>query len=472
MLILVLEASTTSAKAMLYDGERGILKVDSRSYPPTINDVATQDTEGVYRELLKIGRDVCSGHQADAVALSSTWHNIAILDKDMRPITRTHSWTDTSAADLVARLRSDKDFTLSYYHTTGCMVHTTYAPFKLIHMREQGLNLRNTYIVDQGSYNFFRLTGEKICTTSMASGLGLLNIHDLDYEPFVLDLIGISSGQLGCLRKDGAYGRLMAGPAAELGLKPGVPVIAAYPDGALNQVGAGAMKSGIMTLSVGTSAAMRLIVPRPVIPQTPSTWCYFSAAEDWLSGAATAGSCNCLDWIKNHVFEDQFTYRMLEDPGVDMENLPIFLPFLFGERCLGWNDTRMGGYQNLKPSHNAKDLFVSAMEGVLFNIKQCYDALTLLSGDPGEIKVSGGVLRSPMWSQMLSDILGKPITCSDMEQASLLGGAIVGMAVIDSGRGIDLPLNIDTMRIIEPDAEASALYSRRYQRYLHWYQKG
>jgi len=456
MIILALESSSTASKAMLFDTEKGVLKVEVCPFPSQIDDIISQDTEGVYQELLKLARRICASQQVDSIALGGTWHNLSVCDKAMKPVTRTHSWLDTSAAAVVSRLREDAALTSYYYNNCGCMIHTTYAPFKLKHMREQGLDLSDKLVIDQGSYNFFRLSGKRLTTKSMASGMGFLNIHSLSYEPEALKIAGISEDQLNPLGRD--YGQLTEAAAREIGLPQGTPIMPAFPDGALNQMGANAMKPGIMTLSVGTSAAMRLIAQKPLVSECQSTWCYVSVMDTWLSGAATAGACNCIDWVKKQLLKDQYSYAELEDNSINKESLPIFLPFIYGERCPGWNDSRRGGYLEINASHQPADFFISAMEGVLFNIKQCYDILP----KPDKIMVSGGILKSAMWSQMLSDILGEEVYRTDMEQCSLMGAAFVAAKTLGAATNMELC----SQEKLSPNQADFDMHFRRYKRYL------
>jgi len=461
MTILALESSSSSSKALIFDTEKGILKVETCSFPHSIDNQISQDTEGIYDELLKIACRICSGYKIDAIAIGSTWQSVIACDMvSMQPVTRTHTWMDTGAAGVASRLRTDNELTSYYYHNCGCMIHSIYIPFKLMHMREQGLSLSDKFIIDQGSYNFFRLTGKKICTVSMASGMGLLNIHNLSYEPEALKIAGISTSQLGQLGTCRDFGQLSKAAAREIGLPQGIPVIPAFPDGALNQVGAGAAQPGTMTLSVGTSAALRMMVEKPLTSKCFSTWCYVSAKDGWLSGAATSGACNCIGWVKKHVLNGRHSYRQLEDSPVDMANLPIFLPFIYGERCPGWNDERCGGFHDLRPSHGPADLFISTLEGVLFNIKQCYNILISLSQKPEKIMVSGGISNSPLWTQMLSDILEENIYLADMEQCSLVGGALMAAAAF----GMEVSFTHET-KIVSP----KSAYHNRYKRYMELY---
>ena len=59
MLILVLEASTSSAKAMLYSAEEGVLALRTLPYDPSYSDVKTQEADKVFDALVSLGRERC-----------------------------------------------------------------------------------------------------------------------------------------------------------------------------------------------------------------------------------------------------------------------------------------------------------------------------------------------------------------------------------------------------------------------------
>ena len=80
----------------------------------------------------------------------------------MRPATPVYPWSYTGAAPLCGRLREDASFVEDYYQKTGCMVNATYPFSRLLFLREQGYDLKDYYIMGQGTYNTYRLTGERV----------------------------------------------------------------------------------------------------------------------------------------------------------------------------------------------------------------------------------------------------------------------------------------------------------------------
>jgi gluconokinase len=385
----------------------------------------------------------------------------------MKPQTRVLSWADTSASDLCNKRRENKEEVKKFYKTTGCMVNAIYPVFKLAYFKEQGYRLEDYYIFGQGSYNTFRLTGKRVVTDSMASGSGLLNIHNKNYDENILKEIGICKDQLCEVVTYKDMVPLTEDGAKLLGLEAGIPVMPPCADGALNQVGAGALDEGIMTFSVGTSAAIRLTTAEPILPDEPSTWCYLSPTH-WLSGAAASGACNCTDWFRDNFYPS--SYAEIEKNSYEVKDSPVFLPFLFGERCPGWKDDKRGVFAEIQPYHTKADFYQAVQEGILFNIFQCYKVLARLNGVPARIILSGGILKSEFWTQMCIDIFGIEMETPSIDQSSLMGAIVLACEGIGAISDIK-SFPFEKGRIVRPNQQKTELYAKKFERYQYWYDK-
>lgn len=463
MNILVLESSTSSAKAMLYHTGSGACEVAAQPYPAGANLNGVQDAEQLFSLTMQMGRQLAQGQTVDVVALCGTWHNLLLTGRDGEVKSPGYAWSYMGAADLASALRGDQRYAREYYNTTGCMVHAIYPYFKLLHLLGEKRVPGDFLVASQGEYNFFRLTGQWATSACYQSGNGLLNIHRKAYEEALLLDHGLSLDNTIPLVGLERIFTLQPSAARALGVLGGTPVIPCYPDGALNQVAADAFRPGVMTISIGTSGALRLASEGPRLSDPPSTWCYLSP-YGWMSGAATSGACNCVDWAKERFFPDT-AYSVIESRPVDPESLPIFLPFLCGERCPGWDDSRRASFSDVLPEHSLTDFYHSVLEGILFNIYQCYETLAALNGEPYEIQLSGGILKSEAWMRMSSNIFQREMTCSEHFQASLIGGAYLAMDIMGEKR----PPRKSAPRVISPDPGTAAMYRARYQRYKELY---
>ena len=109
---------------------------------------------------------------------------------------------------------------------------------------------------------------------------------------------------------------------------------------------------------------------------------------------------------------NQMNYEELEgNQPISLKELPIFLPFLFGERCPGWKDNRLAGFTHINANHGISEFYLAIQMGILFSLLSCYQPLVKICGKPKEIVVSGGILHSKRWTQMLADIFEHDMLC-------------------------------------------------------------
>ena len=104
--LLKLEASTTSAKAMVYGAESGIQCMAAEAYPPGTGG-ETQDADAVFALLMKLGREAAAGRNIDAVSLGGTWHNLLVCGEAMRPLGRAYTWQWMGARGSVSYTHLD-----------------------------------------------------------------------------------------------------------------------------------------------------------------------------------------------------------------------------------------------------------------------------------------------------------------------------------------------------------------------------
>lgn len=468
MIILALEASTTSAKTMLFDTETQEVSVRTRRFVIGGEDASIRDAESIFTQLVQLGAETAAGRRIDRVALSGTWHGMTLREQDLSPITGVQEWPYTGAQDLCAELRADEDFTRWFYERTGCMVNAIYPAFKLMLLRRTGMDVSGRLMMDQNSYSFARLTGQRWTSRAQASGTGLLSTAHDDWDAEVISRLGLDGVALPELVDADAAAGLTAEAASLLGVPAGTPVQIPGPDGALNQVGSDATGTGEMTFSMGTSGALRLAGAEPALSPRMSTWAYRSTTG-WLSGAAASGCTNCVDWAKDQLFGGGMTFDALEPKLSAVErDMPLFMPFLFGERCPGWQDQRRGGFLELHPRHSRMDMYQSVLHGVVYSLYHCYRELVVLNGEPRRIILSGGVLSSPFWTQLTADVFGREMELSALQHSSIVGA--VKTALRAAGLSPRQPALTETDRdVVTPDPRRTAYHAGEFERYLDAY---
>ena len=468
MLVLALESSTTSAKALLYDAQKGVVRSESVPYSPRISRNGIYDTEAVYQCVMEVGRRVAHGQDIAAIALGCVWHSVAVCDSHMNALGNTYSWNCVIAKETCQQTRADAAITEKLYQNTGCIPHSSYVRETLRHLHANGLKLQDKLFPSQGSYQYYRMTGVFLESLNLLCGAGMMNVHTEDFDPFALEYASVRSDQFGAKARYTDVHPLNAEAARTLGIASGIPVVPAHADGALNQIASCSAAVGRMSFSVGTSGAIRMTTERPTLSEGHHVWSYFGIT-DWISGAATSGACNCIDWFRKN-FAPNMDYAELESAEETQANPPVFMPFLFGERNPGWRDDRAGGFVNLRGTHGIHEMYRAVQMGVLFNLYQCYEALVREVGVPKEINLSGGILNSRRWTQMAADIFAAPMRCAKNLNASSVGAAILALHAAGAIKDVRsyVPDDAET-KIIFPREAFRDYYQSLFAQYLCYY---
>jgi gluconokinase len=271
----------------------------------------------------------------------------------------------------------------------------------------------------------------------MASGTGLLDVHALSWDAEMLEVSGVRDDSLsplvdlgppGCLRRDFAN------------RWPGLTDARWFPalgDGACANVGSGATGASHIALTVGTSAAVRMILPRPpdqtwVVPQ--GLWAYRLDRERAVLGGALSNGGNLLRWIWNTTSTDRDDDTTIAAAALAPDSTGLtFLPFLAGERSPGWHDDASGVIAGVTISTRPEHLIRAGMEAVAYRLADVYDALRPLASPEHEIVVSGGaILVMPSWLQITADALGHSLVASAPGDESTARGAAF-MAAVEAG---------------------------------------
>jgi len=474
MRILALEASSTSAKAALFDSASQQLSVVTRPFQDEAADPALRDADAVVAQVLDLGRAHLAANAVEPadvalVTLCATWHGLTLQTPDGDSVTPVYGWSYTGASDVEQRLQAEAGLALWCYQRTGCPLSGSFPAVKLLALAEAGLDLSSGLMMDEGSVLFQRLTGKRTTTASLASGTGLLNLRTGHWDHRVVDVLGLDGLRLPQFARPTETAPLRHRAATMLGLTAGTPVLAPQPDGGLSQLGDDATVPAIMTASLGTSGALRLSVPTPTLGLAHRTWCYRSPTG-WLAGAATSGCGNETERARDMLFDsaDPAAVEPRLRPGA--RDVPTFLPFHFGERSPGWHSRRQAGFVGPLEAYDDVDRYQAVLQGVTFNLRQGFDELVDLVGQPICVRLSGGVLESPFWTQLTADVLGVDLELSPQRHASITGAIRLGLAALDEPSAT-LDLSDAASPTVSPDPKLADYYQERYAAYLQAYER-
>jgi gluconokinase len=442
--VLAVDIGSSSVRAQIVD-ERGEPADEARKL-----EYGGSDPDEAVNLVLKAigGRD----DGVDAIGASCFGHSLLAVGEDGRPLTPILGWRDTRsahAADWLARRLDSAEVQAR----TGCHIHTSFWPAKLAWLAEAAPDLfRSAHrFVSFPDYLYAQLLGKEVpCSTSIASGTGLLDLSTGTWDAELLDVLRVGPERLSPISDEPVDGRWYP----------------AWIDGACSNVGAGVHGRERAALMVGTSGALRILYETERPQPRPGLFLYRLDGRRVVEGGALSDGGNLYEWIEKTL---ESTDGSVADRDPDSHGL-TFLTLLGGERSTGWNPFAKGAIAGLTFDTTPLDIRQAALEGVAFRFAEVADLLP----DLQEVVATGGaLLKDPEWIQIMADALARPVTASGAKEASLRGAGVLVLERLGEAAA-EAPLG----RVFHPREDRADAYrsARDRQRELYeatrrWHQE-
>lgn len=488
-----LDLGTTNCKAVLLDAERRVRAVATDSYKLQIPhpNAAELDVRHVWNAAKKVLREVAASAPAppDGICFSGAMHSLfPVADDTGTPISNAMTWADARATAVYRGLIADTD-THALYRRTGCPVHSTYHLQRLRWWdRVEPEQIQQAHLwVGIKDWILHALTGVWATDLSLASTTGLLNLQSLSWDTGVLRLAGVQINQLPPLVSPSAIvGGLTAEAAAATGLPSGLPVIAGGSDGAMACLGTGVAAPGQIVITVGTSGAVRKVVGEPWFDPGERTFCYllidrFTHPQNnaigecslWFIGGAINNGGLTLQWAREKLYPDLAVAAGYDQLAKDAASVPpgsegvFLLPYFAGERSPHWAPKDKGMMYGLGMNHTRAHFARAAMEGVANCLADVWDAMYGSETTSEIVRLTGGITRTPLWVQILTDVLGVPLMALEVADTSATGAALLGLFALDIC-GANQPLIARTVEpgpVYTPDPKRHQFYKQHHREY-------
>jgi gluconokinase len=404
-----------------------------------------------------------------AVGISTFWHNLLGLDARGRPVTPLYSWADGRSASAVAALRGRLDEE-AVRRRTGCVFHPSYLPARLLWLRTvrpEAFTAARAWM-SIGEYLGLRLFGRAVCSISMASGTGMLDLRTCEWDRAVVAAAEVSPDRLSPLVDlDEPLSGLRGEFASRWPPLARVPWLPAAGDGALGNIGTGCTGRGRTALSLGTSGAVRVMWSGDV-PEVPrALWVYRAGRRRVLTGGAVTNGGEVYRWLREQfaLGDPAHLDAALRERAPDSHGL-VILPFLSGERSPFWPVASRGAIVGMTLATQPLDLAQAALEAVAYRLALIWDALGTVraagtpagsASDAGEIVASGGAIAHlPVWLQIIADVVGREIVRSAEDEGSSRGAALLALEALGVLRVEEMP--VPRAGVVRPDPSRHGRY--------------
>lgn len=367
----------------------------------------------------------------EAYGLVGVTHNAVLMDDTGRTIRPSIQLFDERSQAQCAQIEARFGAEVFARARNAVSPMWTWPQLKWLREHEPRALGRTAHLLFQKDWVRQRLTGGAPVTDPIdAAGSLLFDPVAGQWIAAFADDAGLGPEALPALAAPTAIvGRLEPGAAARMGLAQGTPVIAGTTDTAAEILGAGATAARQGTIKLASVGRIAAVAPAPA--GDPRLINYRHVLDGlWYPGTASKYAASAYRWLRDALGPGADFGAMSDEAAatpVGARGL-LFLPHLGGQWAPSWDPARRGAFVGLDAGHRRGDLCRAVMEGVAFALR---DALACARGAGlaiDELRLLGGGAMSPLWTQILADVLALPLVVPAQRSAAWGAAVLCGMA--------------------------------------------
>jgi len=475
--LLGLDFGTTNFKAVIYDYSGHLVKRFEQAVTTRIDALHHEQNPASLADLaaslLREAYSYCQGNNFNllAIGLSAAMHGIILTDADDMPLTNLLVFSDQRSYEEVATLKNS-DIGESIFANSGTPLHTMLPVAKLMWIKKHQPELFNraNKITSFKGYLMRRWFGKYVCDPGIAAASGMYHFSKNDWNPDIISFLSIHVHQLEhIVAADSLFNDWRADFVNLYKLHDLPPVVIGSSDGCLALLGVGAVHRHEASLTIGTSAAIRVLNDQAKPDPGKSTFVYPLHEHAYVSGAPVNNGGAIVNWLKNLLKCDEKAFWKLFDDALTTlppgsEGLQM-IPYLSGERAPLWNANLTGAFLGIRAAHRDQHFVKAAVEAIGYNLNENLQVLNEVQPIK-RMLADGGFTRSRVWVQLLANILDRDLEIAQEENAAARGAAIMAKAALEHLPLLGEVFNRPAYHLITPNRHEAEIYSDLKRQYL------
>jgi len=472
-----IDLGTSGVKLILVTKDGTVINTVTRSYDLLIPKPSwtEQDPNEWYNKTLDGLKELTKNNkEIKGISFSGQMHGLVVLDKNDKVLRNALLWNDQRTVEEVEYLNNEVGIE-SLLDYTGNIALTGLTAPKILWIKnnEPEIFEKISKIMLPKDYLIYKLTGEFKTDVSDTSGTLYFDVKNRCYSNEMLNILGITERQLPkvCESTD-IVGTLTEEVKTILNIKKNVNVIAGGGDQAIGAIGVGIINDGSCSISLGTSGVVFVASDKFKVDKQSYLQSYAHANGKYHLMGVMLNAAGSLKWWSESIFEsknyDLFFNDLIKTP---IEDSLYFLPYLTGERSPINDPDALGVFFGLALQHRKENMDRAVIEGVTFALKDSFELIKNLGVNIKTLRLTGGGAKSPVWAQMISDIMNVKTETIEIEEGPALGAAIIAMVGNKDYSSIKEACEtiIKTSHIYNPNKDVVSLYEHKYNEFKKIY---
>lgn len=485
-----IDVGTTGSKVMAFDIKGKVVAQAYMEYNctyPKANWVEQDPImliETVYELCEKIMKeDSIRADEIIGISVASQRSCTIFMDEQETPL-KMISWLDNRAGEQVEEI--DKKISKErFYEITGLPLCTTWILPKILHTRKYDSELwSKTKKVIQLQDLIIKAMGVKGYYSDEPEGgfYGVWDNENFCYSDEILEKFNLSKDLFPEMKRSGEnVGAVSAYVAERTGFLEGTPICVGIGDQNGAAIGAGIVKPGYISVSIGTGGlATALLDTCYRDPLGGAMITNHGIHGRWTFEGLQNAAAGAFRWFRDEIAAlekdryDSETYdilnKMIEKSPVGANGL-LMLPYLAGSAAPRWNPSARGGFLGLTLSHDRATMARACVEGITLEQKDIMKSITKNGPKFEAVRIVGGATKSEIWNQIQADVYNLPCETLVIKDAAVLGAAIC--AGVGTGTFASIEEGVASMvevsKRYEPNEENAKKYEEMYEIYCDVY---
>ncbi len=484
--ILGVDLGTSSIKASLLDLEtRSILRESvelSVSYPDSFS--AEQNPEDWWKGFCKLISQLRSRvgdlDKLSAIGLSGQMLGLVLLDRKGNPVRPCILWCDQRSYQEIEEIKQKVSLEELLKYTANTPLTGYWLPKILWLRKHEPPALSQTFkMLLPKDFLRLKLTGAFTTEVSDASSTFLFDVAHRRWSEKMIDLFEINRDTLPqVVESPEITGYVTPQASLETGLPEGIPVVGGGGDQSSGGIGLGVIHSGLVSCVLGTSGVVMAQTEEAKMDHQNRglhSFCY-SIPGKWFLMGCTLAAGGSYQWLFNSLakLDKDLSFDKLNSLAGEVSPGSkglVFLPYLIGERTPHSDPNARGVFFGLSYEHDIRHMIRSVIEGVAFSQRESVEILKSFSLTAQKLTLSGGAARSPLWCQVMADVMDMEVETTNIEDPASTGAAFiagVGTGAFTSFSEVGENF-IQPVEHYQPDKRNSQLYQALFEKYRDLY---
>lgn len=336
------------------------------------------------------------------------------------------------------------------------------------------------HILSAKDFIRYKLTGKIHTDYTDASSNNIMDIEEKKYDSDIFqyfDITEVFTKMPQIINTTDIAGHITKEVAELTGLKEETPVMTGMFDINASALATNVLNTDYISVTAGTWSINEYLAKQPIKKNNDILNSIFVDNDYYLIESSSATSSGNLDIILNTFMEEELNplgstkdsiYQIVNKKLLETDSRStdiIYLPFLYGNNV---SSKVKGSFIGLGSDVDFTKIIRAVFEGVAFSHKYHFEKLIeVKSTSTKGVRLAGGMVNSPIWTQILADVLGYPIEIVEVNEVGALGGAIaLSVALNLSDNFEDATQQMSKIKkVYEPNKAETAVYNEKYEKY-------